>query len=807
MDKFLTVAAKSLHHLVVTPAKYKVARQELYQPMKPILDRDGNVRVHAKFNFPMSTAIPEDDRMNVLACKWLTPAPVLGTLDPTPKLLVNKLKDFMNTSEIALFNHKPLAEPHPFCNFRKPEHLHILLHSKQQHLRDVPKYRGVERVLKANDCDIYTRKVIANEPKVYSYCINDPEKTFLGCNSKDLLFELNAVHGRASNPEPLDQNDCETVQSTIDDEVQEIAEPSRPPLPPKVARKRTYLQSSMSSQVVDDDDDDEDQDQRATKYMIDNNSIPQKRSKALQNLDSVKAALTKYPFCATFSDLVTACRGTPQYDTICSIYLDHRADKIWNLAREELVNNDEDLDLYNYLTELPDELKNTMTPMQTLALFNSWCEEQQVNVYKMSYCTFNGIKRADCNLKSVHDEATDITVTINHGGNTFPYWKRGASTCDEDFNQPNNVIGFRCQTEMWMFVDTKGDYGVPQIHDPDTEYGTRFAGHNDDFHNYFEGEIQPMPDRLKIWDKQVLLELGRSCNSYDHATKEYKIKDPNQIYDMTRHPGYKELSASDATAFAMDFTPGPGQQFNMFPHRQVADMNGIRGSTGIRFSTDETNISIDNGQKYMCDWPINYVKTTKSASRYGHDNDGGVTNQIRLAYFQSSIGCNGKQDDTCLPYRHPTQQYTYHKSGPEGGTGKDMQVKDAKLDDDYGGYACTQYILSGLTPDGHGNNIKVRPPYFMFGVHPDFERRSAGIFPYNYFANLNVTYHSTVEWLIASPAPSWIPLGPGGVKNLKQSDIDPKKKTPIQRAYSNPDSRVVVGGRYDGLFTYGANYI
>ncbi|GFO18454.1 hypothetical protein PoB_004495900 [Plakobranchus ocellatus] len=141
------------------------------------------------------------------------------------------------------------------------------------------------------------------------------------------------------------------------------------------------------------------------------------------------------------------------------------------------------------------------------------------------------------------------------------------------------------QTEMWLFVDTKGDFGVPQIHDPDTEYGTRFVGHNDDFHNYYEGEIPAMPDRLQIWDKQVLLEVGRSCNTYDHTKKEYTIKDPSQIYDFTRHPGYKELSASDATAFAMDFTPGPGQQFNMFPHRQVADMNGIRGSTGVRFST------------------------------------------------------------------------------------------------------------------------------------------------------------------------------------------------------------------------------
>ncbi|GFN86428.1 hypothetical protein PoB_001293400 [Plakobranchus ocellatus] len=144
------------------------------------------------------------------------------------------------------------------------------------------------------------------------------------------------------------------------------------------------------------------------------------------------------------------------------------------------------------------------------------------------------------------------------------------------------------QTEMWLFDDTKSDYGVLQMHDPDHDYGTRFEAHNDNFSNYYEGAIPTMPDRSQIWDKQVLLELGRSCNTYDHAKNEYKIKDPNQVYDFTRHPGYKELSASDATAFSMDFTPGAGQKFTMFPHRQCADMNGLRGSTGVRFEDDVT---------------------------------------------------------------------------------------------------------------------------------------------------------------------------------------------------------------------------
>ncbi|GFO18453.1 hypothetical protein PoB_004495800 [Plakobranchus ocellatus] len=252
--------------------------------MQPILDREGNIRVHPKFNFPMSKAIPTEDLMNIAACKWLTPASILGTLDPTAKMIVNKLKDFCNTAEVALFNHMPVAEPQQFCMFRKPEHLHLLLRSTQQHIRDVPKYRVMERILKANQCDLHTRKVITNESKVYAYCVNDPEKTFLGCNSKELLFDLNSARG--SNAVPPETIDCETIQSE-----ENTAEPSRPPPLPIPRRKRTYMQMNNAQE---DDETEEDDDAIAAKYMMDSFSQPQKRPKALQNLDAVKKALTKF---------------------------------------------------------------------------------------------------------------------------------------------------------------------------------------------------------------------------------------------------------------------------------------------------------------------------------------------------------------------------------------------------------------------------------------------------------------------------------------------------------------------------------
>ncbi|GFN86427.1 hypothetical protein PoB_001293300 [Plakobranchus ocellatus] len=107
--------------------------------MQPMLDRDGKVKMHQKFNFPMSMPINEDDRLNVLATKWLTPASFMKDLESTPKLLVNKLKDFFNSSEVAVFNYEPGKATHAFCNHRKPEHLHVLINSNQPAIRDIPK--------------------------------------------------------------------------------------------------------------------------------------------------------------------------------------------------------------------------------------------------------------------------------------------------------------------------------------------------------------------------------------------------------------------------------------------------------------------------------------------------------------------------------------------------------------------------------------------------------------------------------------------------------------------------------------------
>ncbi|GFS26062.1 hypothetical protein ElyMa_005201600 [Elysia marginata] len=110
---------------------------------------------------------------------------------------------------------------------------------------------------------------------------------------------------------------------------------------------------------------------------------PKKRSKNLIMLDQVKGAMKRYPYTASFYDLVVASRGTSNYENLCNIYLDTRSEKLWQLARDDITPADECVDILSMLSDHPDELPNTMSPEMTLALFNAWCAEQNLNPIKL----------------------------------------------------------------------------------------------------------------------------------------------------------------------------------------------------------------------------------------------------------------------------------------------------------------------------------------------------------------------------------------------------------------------------------------
>ena len=288
--------------------------------------------------------------------------------------------------------------------------------------------------------------------------------------------------------------------------------------------------------------------------------------------------------------------------------------------------------------------------------------------------------------------------------------------------------------QMWLFADVNQDYGVPQVHQK-TSHDTSFTNHSNDFRIIAHGQVPKFPDRLQVWGKLFLLELGR-IHKYTKSSDKYESDSSADIYDFARHPGFKKIQTEDATAlFGMDYTPSH-QSFTMFPQRQTSDLSGYRGASGIRFDTDKTEWDKSVNNSEMDDWPLTHVHTSKVDNDVKTNNDGKTISQLRLAYIQQKSGRSGKMDSQNLEYRQSMQTYTYTKVSTQ-----DMQITDPALETQNSGYCVTRYMIPGVSPNGNVQTVTERPPYFMFGVLADFEKKSNGVFPYNYLANLDVTYN------------------------------------------------------------------
>ena len=232
-------------------------------------------------------------------------------------------------------------------------------------------------------------------------------------------------------------------------------------------------------------------------------------------------------------------------------------------------------------------------------------------------------------------------------------------------------------------------------------------------------------------------------------------------------------------------------------HCQVASLNGSTSAQGIVEVGDLAGYSLDDDNNgNVAQWPVNYVATPADSET---DTRAATTvNKVRLAHLAHQ---RGGISGTMARWRNPKRTYIYEEA-----TTNPFEPKDIALDSALGGYSTTLFNVPGLTGDGD-TNLFSRFPQFIFGVHPDYERKANGILPYNYFANLNVTYFSEVEWLLATPSPSYLPLGPGGCDGRTTADrANYNGRGFLVRTLRRRNRRRVVGN-VKGNFFIGPNYI
>ncbi|KAK3765283.1 hypothetical protein RRG08_062843 [Elysia crispata] len=84
-------------------------------------------------------------------------------------------------------------------------------------------------------------------------------------------------------------------------------------------------------------------------------------------------------------EMVLLYKNTEDYQQLADIFFDPKAEKYWAMAQQECSGLSQEADILHRLDEVPDSLRNMMTPEQTLALFNAWCDEQNINARALAY--------------------------------------------------------------------------------------------------------------------------------------------------------------------------------------------------------------------------------------------------------------------------------------------------------------------------------------------------------------------------------------------------------------------------------------
>ncbi|KAK3777751.1 hypothetical protein RRG08_062826 [Elysia crispata] len=106
MLSYLQKANRAVHHMVLTPSEqHPIADKMLLQAMKQVYGYDGEPKRHSVHGYLMNTPMEDDELYQFPVLKWITPGEILKGLTFEAKSLVNKVKEFMNSNQVAVWLH------------------------------------------------------------------------------------------------------------------------------------------------------------------------------------------------------------------------------------------------------------------------------------------------------------------------------------------------------------------------------------------------------------------------------------------------------------------------------------------------------------------------------------------------------------------------------------------------------------------------------------------------------------------------------------------------------------------------------
>ena len=802
MLSYLQKANRSVHHIVLTPGETNpVADRALLRAMKQVYGPDGEPKRHSLHGFLINTPMEDDELMTTPVLKWITPGDVLKAMTFEAKSLINKTKEFFNSNQIALWLHETDV-PDAKCHARKGPHFHVIVESTTANSRNLKNFRALQTACSKYDCGMFVSKVNSTPDKVYLYQMQDSEKTFLGSNSAFCLENINAllhVDGQVDTfPESTDYDN--------------MADPFAVLNPALVKGPQTGEKRPPPTDMP-----------------------PRKRSKNIDNLYLLKRCIENNPDVSTLQEMVMLYKATEDYQQLADIFFYPKADKYWSMAQQECAATSQEADIFHRLDDLPDSLRHMLTPEQTLALFNAWCDEQSINAKALAWIIISCLqarvyKKIGVYLQGASNSGkTYWTSTLFHPMNKLVgKMTTGGRFCLQDCGKKRIIVG----EEVGIGADNV-DRLKELMSGETTTFERKMKAPGQCKANLVLLNSNNLPfanvpqERQALENRMFLFRNLKRSKILPTALKGMEATKPNpKFLRLIEPPTNEELQdliggiyprqgkCSDNLGIVPTFT-GDWKQWSdelsqnrkvlesdMAAPEFIIDLDGTLASQPVAAQgtiepadLDGYSLTDDNNGN-VAQWPVNYIATP--VDRQIDTRAATTVNKVRMVHLAKHYGAFG---DPSKRWRNPKRTYIYEEA--EDNT---FKPQDIGLDPNFGSYATTVTNMAGLTADGD-TNLFQKFPQFIFGVHPDYERKANSILPYNYFANINVTYFSEVEWLLATPAPSYLPIGPGGCDGRSQGDRENYNNRGFLFRALRRRSRRRVMGQVKGNFYIGPNYI
>jgi hypothetical protein len=386
-------------HCVIGHKTSGILNKKLFVPRYVVLDKQGQPIINRYKQETTKPALDANELNQEIIKVWTTPREKLEKLNSmTTKSLTyvkNVMKSTNNHGGCIAVTHDSGKDPSDSDPKHYGKHIHLIIATKMTAMRRHNDWRSLSDFWRRTHKDGYasSRKIPEhNLLPVLKYLQKSPRE-FAGSSSECLLTLWNEAKllGKMNKQTEDELYEMEGNDDEVDSEEQEEPMDSdfdETMLKTEEDNKGKKRKAGASVDVLSDLEDDLD-DNRSSKRKKDD-EYGESMLKFLMKL------ITNYPSSTSCIELLQQLpQSSSEFGKLLSIIRKERDSQLFNVAKAKVKNvigKEYPWKSILQLAENKKEDKDIMTPIQTVAIFNAWCKEQEISAKKLAHLMIEGFK-------------------------------------------------------------------------------------------------------------------------------------------------------------------------------------------------------------------------------------------------------------------------------------------------------------------------------------------------------------------------------------------------------------------------------